>query len=105
MASYSRIRVNKAEIDAGVERAAKALAPDVVRIRYSLGEDWTGVPSIFFRVVLSDDASREERLHEAARRAARRIEKEVDPDELGLNSYPTFRSLLETLEMKEAEWE
>jgi hypothetical protein len=50
--------VNQAQIASSVKRAEAALAPDVVRIRYSFGNDWTGDPSIFFRIVLSDDSSR-----------------------------------------------
>ena len=39
---------------ASVERM---LAPDVVRIRYSVGVDWVGEPAIHLRVLLSDEAS------------------------------------------------
>lgn len=105
MASYPKLKINRAQIEAGIERAAQALSHDVVRIRYSLEDDWTGDPSIFFRVVITDEASRVKSLGELAHSIDRRIEKEVDPLELGLNPYSNFRSLSETLEMKEAEWD
>jgi hypothetical protein len=96
--------VDQTLIASGVKRAAAALSPDVVRIRYSLGEDWSGDPSIFFRVVLSDDASRETRLRETTRRAATEILKEVAVEELGLQYYFNFRSLSEQASFNEEAW-
>lgn len=49
--------VHQGLIDIGVARAANALAPHAVRIRYSVGGDWIGSPAVFFRAVLSDKAS------------------------------------------------
>jgi hypothetical protein len=46
--------VHQSEIEKGVRAAEAALKPDVVRIRYDIGEDWSGQWAIFFRVVLSD---------------------------------------------------
>jgi hypothetical protein len=46
------------EIAAAVKRAERKLKPDVVRIRFNPGFDWTGDPSVFFRIVFSDDATR-----------------------------------------------
>lgn len=54
--------VNQQEIAQAVQRAAKALAPTVVRIRYDFGSDWTGDPSIFFRIILADEAARKAKL-------------------------------------------
>ena len=96
--------MDEAQIEAGAQRAVQALAPDVVRIRYSLGEDWTGDPSVFFRVVLSKEASREEHLGETARRIESSIRNEVNPDELGLYAYFTFRSESEEAANREAAW-
>jgi hypothetical protein len=44
-------------IELNLEKAVQLLKPDVVRVRYSLRDDWQGRPSVFFRVVLSDDAA------------------------------------------------
>jgi hypothetical protein len=96
--------VSQAQIASGVKRAETVLAPDVVRIRYSLGSDWTGDHSIFFRIVLSDDASRKAQLSETAQRVALTILNEVDADQLGLHSYFNFRSLSEQAEIKEPAW-
>ncbi len=45
-----------------VDRIASGLAPDVVHIRFSTGRDWSEHPAFYFRVILSDKASRKERL-------------------------------------------
>ena len=46
--------------DRKVREIEEKLRPDVVRIRYTVGEDWTGDPGIFFRVVLADEAVTEQ---------------------------------------------
>ena len=48
----------QAEIDKAIRRVQESVGPDVVRIRYEIGEDWSGQWAIFFRVVLTDDAAR-----------------------------------------------
>jgi hypothetical protein len=96
--------VNQAQIASGVKKAEATLAPDVVRIRYSFGSDWTGDPSIFFRIVLSDDASRKTQLSETAQRVALTILNEVDTEQLGLHCYFNFRSLSEQAELREPAW-
>jgi hypothetical protein len=96
--------VNQGQIDAGVQRAMQALRPEVVRIRYSLRDDWTGEASVFFRVVLSDEASREAQLREVTQRVERTILDEVQPQELGLQWYFNFRSLSEQEELQEPAW-
>ncbi len=98
--------VNEAEIASGVKRAEAVLAPDVVRIRYSLADDWTGDPSIFYRVLLSDEvASREEELGETAQRVREAVWNEVDAEQYGRHDYFNFRSLSEQAELKDPKWE
>ena len=94
-------RVNQAQIASGVKRAEATLAPDVVRIRYSFANDWTGDPSIFFRIVLSDDASRKTQLGETAQRVTLTILNELDSEQLDLHCYFNFRTLSEQAELKE----
>jgi hypothetical protein len=95
---------NQAQIESGLERAAKALAPDVVRIRYNFGNDWTGDPSVFFKIVLSDDASREKNVGEVADRVEQTLRNEIKIEELGIHFYFNYRSLSETAQLKEAAW-
>jgi hypothetical protein len=97
--------VKREEIVAAVERAARALAPDVVRVQYRFGEDWTGDPSIYFGIILSDPAaSQEGRLGEISRRIEATLEDAVNVEELGLQSYSRFRSESEQAKLKDQNW-
>jgi len=49
-----RAFVHQARFDAAVQRAARKLAPRVVRVTTRLGEDWTGEPAAFLDVVFDD---------------------------------------------------
>ena len=98
--------VNQRQIAATVQKAAKALAPDVVRIRYKMAPDSTGDDAIYFRVLLSDRASREDKLFETTERIERRILDIVKPREkYGLEANFNYRSVSEQAQLKEAAWE
>jgi hypothetical protein len=96
--------VNQRRITAGVERAGKALSADVVRIHYDIGSDWIGNPSIFFRIILTDKASRPENLREVTQRVSLKIMNEAKTDQTGLNAYFSFRSQSEQAKLKEPAW-
>ena len=96
--------VDQQEIAAGVQRAANALAPIVVRIRYDFGPDWTGDPSIFFRIILTDEAAMKPKLNDVANSIAFILMREVKADEQGLHSYFNFRSASEQAQLKEPAW-
>jgi len=71
------------------------MAPDAI------GED-----AIFFRVLLSDRATREDKLFETTQRIKHKILDIVNPREkYGLEAYFTYRSVSEQAELKEAAWE
>ena len=93
--------VNQQDIDAAVRRATKALAPTVVRIRYDFGPDWTGDPSIFFRIVLADEAAKRPKLSDLAQTVELILLKEVKAEEQGLHAYFNYRSLSEQDNLKE----
>ena len=96
--------VNQAELDQAIRRAEDALRADVVHIRYGLREDWSGSGAVFFRVLLTDNASERRHLPEVARRVALRIDQEVQPDNFGLQSYFNFRSESEQEKLREPAW-
>ena len=104
MVTVPSVFVHQGKIEKAVARAAKALAPDVVRNRYSLGEDWSGSGAVFFRVVLSDNASHPSHLREISTRVRSTVFNAVKPDELGLQWYFNFRSASEQAELKEPTW-
>jgi hypothetical protein len=96
--------VNQQEIAQAVQRAANALAPTVVRIRYDFGPDWTGDPSIFFRIILTDEAARKAKLSETAQTITLALLREVNAEEQGLHAYFNFRSLSEISKLNEPAW-
>jgi len=100
-----RVQVDERKIAVGIAKAKKAVGRDVVRIRFNLGEDWTGDPAVYIRVVLTDEASKEERLREVAQRVRKRVRDEIKVEEIGLHPYFFFRSQSETKEYKDATWD
>jgi len=67
--------VKQGEIAAKVEAVRRELSPEVVNIRYELDTDWSGDWAIFFRVLLSDDASRAGRLRKVTEAVSSRLSK------------------------------
>lgn len=104
MAIVPKVFIDQKEVDAAVQRAANALAQTVVRIRYDLGSDWTADPSIFFRIVLTDEAAKEPKLNDIANAIAVILIREVKPEEHGLHSYFNFRSAAEQAQLKDPAW-
>ena len=79
-----------------------ALPDGVVKLRYTVEDDWSGDPAIFFWVTLSDEAARREVLGETSRRVRELIEKRIDPTgQWGLLSYFSFRSESEQAMLKD----
>ena len=88
-----------------MHKAKRALSPDVIRIMYSFGLDWTGDQSLYFRIILSDKASSPHRLPEITQRVTARILSEIHAHELGLQTYFNFRSQSEQAKLREPAWE
>ena len=88
-----------------VDRIARDLAPDVVHIRMDVGHDWSDHPAIYFRVILSDEASRRDRLLEITQRVRRKVRNELGLDELEHLPYFRFRSQSEQAQLREPAWE
>jgi hypothetical protein len=92
-------------LDAAIRDAISALGPDVIRVRYSLGQDWSGEYAIFFRVVLSDRASKRYRLPLITEHVANQIVQRLEPvEQWGLIPYFDFRSQSEQAALQEEAW-
>lgn len=77
----------------------------VIRVRYSLGQDWSGEDAIFFRVVLSDRASKRDRLSHITNHVANHIVQRLEPvEQWGLIPYFDFRSQSEQAALQEKAW-
>jgi hypothetical protein len=87
-----------------VSEVEAALKPDIVRIRYSVGEDWKDQWSIFFKIVLSDDAAKN-RLRQVANNVELRLAEHLDFNALGVWPYHNYRSESEQATIRDEAWE
>jgi hypothetical protein len=87
-----------------VDRIARDLAPDVVRIRLDVKPDWTDDPALFFRVTLSDEASRRNPLREITGLVRAKVAEELRLEELDLHPYFRFRSYSEQAKLQDPTW-
>ena len=91
------------QIDAAEPDVVEELSPSVRKIRFDIGQEWSGQWAIFFRVLLSDDAS-EPNLREIAPRVVWRMSERLDLPGLGLFPYFNFRSEAEQEIVKDLAW-
>ncbi len=97
--------VNQAQLANAVGQVAQKLGNEVVRVRHSIGSDASGEPSIYFRIVLTDSASREDTLADVTGHIATVLFDELRPIEnWGLYPYFSFRSNSEQAKRNEPEW-
>ena len=93
----------QSEINSAISELVESLSPDVRHIRYDIGRDWSGDEAIFFRVLLSDEASAE-RLRETATEVVARLAERLDFAAMGLIPYHNFRSVSEQAVLREEAW-
>jgi hypothetical protein len=83
----------------------EALAPfpaGVVNFRYTVENDWSGDPAIFFWITLSDEAARRDVLSRTSRGIMDSISQRLDPiGQWDLIPYFNFRSQSEQASLKE----
>jgi hypothetical protein len=98
--------VNQAQLAQSVDAAIGKLDPqEVVHVAYSIGNDSTDEPAIFFRIVLTDAASREDRLGDVAQHVESTLSNSIRPIEnWGLTPYFSFRSFSEQSIRSDPEW-
>ncbi len=76
-----------------LERATDQLAPDVVKIIPTFGNDWSGEPAVFLMVILADASSRRDRIGDVSSRVSQTIVQQVEPlEQWGVFPYFNFRS-------------
>ncbi len=88
-----------------VDEVVAKLAPDVVRIRFNEALDWSDDPAIYFRVVLSDDASRRDPLAGVAARVRAKLTEELGLDPQVRIPYVSFRSKSEQDSTNDPKWD
>ncbi len=92
------------QINAAVVAVTRELSPDVHHIRFEIADDWSGQTALYFRVVLSDEASKKPKLREIVAKVAWMISERLDLPELGLFPYFDFRSESEQAQLNQTEW-
>jgi len=93
MALAARGFVNYTEVEQAIGQVIRNLGPEVVHVAYGFGEDWAGDPGIFFHIVLTDEASQENRIGQVGQRIRTQVFDELQPQEnWGLFPYFSFRS-------------
>ncbi|HXB67041.1 MAG TPA: hypothetical protein VNY05_02290 [Candidatus Acidoferrales bacterium] len=98
------IFANTPQLQADVRRAAQSLGADVVHINFEIGFDEMGFASIFFNIVLTDEASRPARLRFVAQQVALTLMNQLKTDENGVHAYFNFRSQSEVASIKDPAW-
>ena len=100
--------IDSTEVEKAVDQVIKTLGPEVVRVRYNIGEDWTGDPGLFFRVVLADsavDLKNHPQLFEVTERIKRAFWNQAHPlENWGLFPYFNFRTKSEQDGLNDPEW-
>lgn len=95
------------QIDAAI-KLILANFPGIVRIRYNLGEDQSGTPAAFFRVLISDalaEIAGTEDFAGISRDLSRRLENIPLLCAAGRFPYVNWRSVSEQARLKCKEWE
>jgi hypothetical protein len=90
-----------------VDEVARKFPDEVIRIRHSFSRDWDGDPAIYFRVLLTDNARRHNRLSELTERIGNVLVKDLALYEQHAEYIPYFsyRTKTEQDELKNPEWE
>ena len=92
------------EIADKVAAVADQFRPEVVRVRYSLGANVAGEPSIFFRILLTDKAAKKRNLLQFVKQVEAALDEAIDFYEYGLSLYFSYRSESEQADLKEEIW-
>ena len=98
------IFANTPQLHADVRRAAQPLGADVVHINFEIGFDVMGFASIFFNIVLTDEASSPARLRFVTQQIALTLMNQLKTDENGVHAYFNFRSQSEVAHVKDPAW-
>ncbi len=109
--STPAVSYDKEQLDRAVRSVEQQFRDSVERIRYSVGEDWTYAPAIYYRVLLKDAPYREGVWRDQAGREglgyfaltiqAALAHESGSPD---FFHYCRFRTVSEQDRIRESEW-
>jgi hypothetical protein len=85
-----------------VARAVNQLGPQVLSVTPTLGTDWSGVPAVFFLVVLADAVSRGDQLLNATNLASTALIAHLQPlEQWDVIPYFNYRSQSEQVQINQ----
>ena len=97
--------ISTKQISNEIDRVIPTLGPEVVKVKYRIGPDTGGDPSIRFKIVLTDEACREGNLMRVSRRVEGILLDELHPYEnWDMHLYTSFRSHSEHLAINDPSW-
>jgi hypothetical protein len=98
--------INTTEVEKAVDEFLKTLGPEVVRVRYNIGEDWMGDTVLYFRVVLDDSVAVDRQTFvDTAARVRRTFFERLQPlENWGLFPHVSFRSNAEQTALNDPKW-
>jgi hypothetical protein len=92
----------QAQFQSAVNRAAQQLRQHVVDLAFTLGNDWSGEPAVFFMVILSNAASQRDQLLRVTNQVSNAIVQMVQPlEQWGVLPYFNFRSEAEQIKINQ----
>lgn len=96
--------VNQRPVKSAVQRVQRRFHRHIDHINYSFGPNWAGAPSVFFRIVVSDEAAKVPFLRDFSQQVAVVLMNEAKTDENGLYAYFDFRSVSEQNALQDPVW-
>ena len=97
-----RAFVQQSQFQTAIAQVAQGLAPEVVGIVPTLGDDWSGEPAVFFMVILADSFTRQDRLLNMINHVSEAVEQQIQPlEQWGVLPYFNFRSQSEQARFNE----
>jgi len=97
--------LNQEELANEIQRAKTKLGPEVVRLKHTVGANTSDERAIYFRIVLTDSASRQETLGDVIEHVSQVLFNELHPYEnWGLRPYLSFRSQSEQASHNDPAW-
>jgi hypothetical protein len=91
------------QIHAAIAEVVKEFSPYVRHIRYEIAPDWTGDWTVFFRVLISDEAADGRNRRDVKARVISRMTDLIVP-ELGVIPHFRFRSESEQEKLNDPDW-
>jgi len=91
----------KKEIQSGIRRVERQFAEQIDHIACSFGDNSFGEPSVYFWVVVNDEAAAIDLLEPLSTEVITALIKEATTDEIGLHAYADFRSVSEQAKLQD----